>query len=331
MRRLSALSSRSGSRLAASFALVLAAGLALGAAGCDDKKKSEPAPTPSASVTPTTVSDAATTMAGDAAATADAGMAMGDAGTTDGHMSNCPSAATGATVALKDVEGGIEISITGKDDAAAKEIKARMVKLVESDKNEVDAGVKHDHSGSGHGIYGRCTIVMRNTKLTTADLPNGVKATVLANNKTEVDWLRRETRERDKDAAMAGSAGAGIHKMAHCPSAVEGAKTTVKDSKEGVVVTVTAPPGAADKVKDIRDRAKHTADVAKMGEPPKVEHNSEGKGGGGLGRCPIVVEGDTTVDVKDVDNGSEITVKAKKDVVGLQKEAKLRAGNFGAK
>ena len=84
-------------------------------------------------------------------------------------------------------------------------------------------------------------------------------------------------------------------------------------------------------MKDIRDRAKHTADVAKMAEPPKVEHNSEGKGGGGLGRCPVVVEGDTTVEVKDIDNGSEITVKAKKDVPALQKEAKARAANFGAK
>jgi len=312
--------------------VALVAGLALATAGCDDKKKTEVAPTPSASATTASISDAATAMTGDAmAATADAGMAMGDAGTAAGHMSNCPSAAPGATVALKDVEGGIEISITGKDEAAGKEIKSRMVKLVEADKNEADAGVKHDHSGSGHGVYGRCTIVMRKTKLTTADLPNGVKATVLANSKEEVDWLRRETRERDKDSKTAAAEGAGAHKMAHCPSAVEGATTTVKDSKEGVVVTVTAPAGAADKVKDIRDRAKHAAEVSKMAEPPKVEHNSEGKGGGGLGRCPVVVEGDTTVDVKDIDNGSEISVKAKKDVAGLQKEARLRAGNFGTK
>jgi hypothetical protein len=68
-----------------------------------------------------------------------------------------------------------------------------------------------------------------------------------------------------------------------------------------------------------------------MPEPPKVEHTSEGKGGGGIGRCPVVVEGDTTVDVKDIDNGVEITVKAKKDVPALQKEAKARAANFTAK
>ena len=316
--------------LASPVLIVSALALSVAMAGCDDKKKTEPAPTPSATASATT---AATAMATDAmAATAEAGTAAAaDAGTADGHMANCPTAAPGVTVALKDVEGGIEVSITGKDEAAAKEIKARMAKLVEADKHEADAGVKHDHSGSGRGAYGRCTIVMRNTKLTTTDIPNGVKATVLASNKTEVDFVRRETRERDKESGMAASAGAGIHKMAHCPSAVEGAKTVVKDSKEGVIVTVTAPPGAADKVKDIRDRAKHTADVSKMAEPPKVEHTSEGKGGGGLGRCPVVVEGNTTVEVKDIDNGSEITVKAKKDVPALQKEAKERAANFGAK
>lgn len=313
-------------RLACCFAVLAA----VSSVGCDEKKKTEPAPTPSATTTTATVADAAAT-ASDAAAATDAATAASDAGKHDAHMANCPSATPGATVALKDVEGGIEITITGKDEAASKDIKARMVKLVESHKNEADAGVKHDHAGGGGGAYGRCTIVMRNTKLETADIPNGVKATVKANNKTEVDWLRRETRERDTEAKMPAAEGAGVHKMAHCPSAVEGAKTVVKDSKEGVIVTVTAPAAATDKVKDIRERAKHTAEVAKMAEPPKVEHNSEGKGGGGLGRCPVVVEGDTTVDVKDIDNGVEISVKAKKDVAALQKEAKLRAGNFGAK
>lgn len=309
--------------------LVLALSLAC-VAGCDDKKK-DTTTTPAAAdaTVVSTTTDAATTAMADAGAGAtDAATAMTDGGKHDAHMANCPTAAPGATVALKDIEGGIEISITGKDDAATKEIKARMAKLVEADRNEVEAGVKHDHAGSGGGVYGRCTIVMRNTKLETTDLANGVKATVKAKDKSEVDWVRRETRDRDKEAKSPSAEGAGAHKMAHCPSAVEGAKTAVKDSKEGVVVTVT---GTGDHVKEIRDRAKHTAEVAKMAEPPKVEHTSEGKGGGGLGRCPVVVEGDTTVDVKDIDNGVEITVKAKKDVAALQKEAKARAANFGAK
>ena len=43
--------------------------------------------------------------------------------------------------------------------------------------------------------------------LETADLANGVKVTVKALNKAEVDWVRRETRDRDKEASAPGSAG----------------------------------------------------------------------------------------------------------------------------
>jgi len=310
-------------------ALVLA--LATSAlAGCEDKTKSNPAPTPSAAATaaPSTTPSASAAASASASAAPTGSAVAGDAGAKGHNMANCPTAAPGATVALKDVEGGIEIAVTGKDEAVTKEIRARMAKLVEADKNEADAGVKHDHSGGGGGLYGRCTIVMRNTKLETAELPTGVKATVKAKDKSEVEWLRRETRDRDKEARSPDADGAGTHRMAHCPSAVEGAKTQVKDVKEGVVVTVT---GSGDKVKEIRDRAKHAAEVSKLTDPPKVVHNSEGKGGGGLGRCPVVVEGDTTVEVKDIESGVELTVKAKKDVPALQKEAKARAANFASK
>lgn len=313
--------------------LVPAVALVFLVAACDDKSKQSTPQAPSASATAATTAAASASAAASAAPSASAepaASAAADAGDAKAaaHMANCPTAAPGATVALKDVEGGIEVSITGKDEASGKDIKARMAKLVEADKNEAEAGVKHDHSGGGGGLYGRCTIVMRNTKLETADIANGVKATVKAKDKSEVDWLRRETRDRDKESKAPGADMAGSHRMAHCPSAVPGAKTAVKDTKEGVVVTVT---GTGDGVREIRDRAKHAANVAKLPEPPKPEHTSEGKGGGGLGRCPVVVEGDTTVDVKDIEGGAEITVKAKKDVAALQKEAKARAANFGAK
>ena len=295
------------------------------AAACDDKPTTPSAPVPSATTAPITAMPTATAETPPMATAAPTPAPVEPP--RESRMANCPSAVPGAIVAMKDVEGGVEVSITGKDDASAKEIKTRMAKLVEADKNQNASG-KHDHAGSGGG-RGHCTIViMRKTKIETADLPNGIKATVKATEKSEVEWLRKETRERDKEAKMGGIENAGTKHMAHCPSAVPGAKTAVKDAKEGVVVTVT---GSGEAVKDIRDRAKHTAAVAKMADPPKVEHNSEGKGGGGLGKCPVIVEGDTTVEVKDVENGSEITVKAKKDVATLQKEAKLRAASFGAK
>jgi hypothetical protein len=241
-------------------------------------------------------------------------------------MAHCPSAVPGATVTIKDIEGGVEVSVVGKDEAAGKDIRERMAKLVASAKSDADSGVHHTGHGEGGGRTGHCTIVMKNTKVDSTDVPNGIKAKVLAKDKAEVDWVRRETRDRDKDSHSPG--GVGEHKMAHCPAAVEGAKVAVKDDKEGVVVTVTGP---ADKVADIRARAKHIADVAAKPDPKKPEHTGEGTGGGQTGKCPIDPEGDDTVTIKDVEGGIEATVKTKKDVAALQKETRARAGNFGAK
>jgi len=296
-------------------------------AGCPEKKQ-EAAPTgtaaSSASAAPVASASAAPSASASAAPVASA---AADAGARH-DMSHCPTAVPDAIVAIKDVEGGVELTITGKNETAGMEIRDRMDKLAAAAKNAADAGVKHTGKGEGHGMYGRCTVVMKNTKLEVGNAPNGIKVTVKALDKGEVDWLRRETRDRDKEAKAPGGEGAGTQRMAHCPSAVEGAKTVVKDGKDAVVVTVTGP---ADKVAEIRDRAKHVAEVAKMPEAKKVEHTGKGTGGGGLGRCPIVVEGDTTVDVKDVEGGVEATVKSKKDFTALVKETKERAANFPAK
>lgn len=288
--------------------------------GCDSCEKKPESGSADSSVT-VTVTDAGAKTTADAEAD---GGAAADAGAKHA-MTNCPTSVPGSTVLIEDVEGGVAVSVTGKDDAAVNDIRDRAKKLAAADRTSVDGGPKHDHSGSGGGTTGRCTIIMRNTDLAVADIPKGSKITVKAKDKSEVDWVRRETKDRDKEARAAGADGAGAQRMVHCPSAVEGAKTTVKDAKDGVVVTVTGPK---DKVDEIRSRAKHTADVAKKTDATKIEHTGGGTGGGGLARCPIVVQGDTTVDVKDVDGGVEVTVATKKDVAALQKEAKTRAEAF---
>jgi TusA-related sulfurtransferase len=243
-------------------------------------------------------------------------------------MGNCPTALPGATTAIADVDGGVEVTVTGPDPATGTQIRERMQKLAEAARSDADGGHVHNHSGSGGGRMGRCTIVIRNTTLATADVPNGTKITVQPKDKKELDWLRRETRDRDREAKAAGSEGAGVQRMAHCPSAVDGAKTAVKDAKDGVIVTVTATD--ASKVTEIRQRAQHTAEVAKKGDVARPKHSGDGTGGGGLGRCPIVVEGETTVTVKDVEGGAEIAVSTKKDPSELQKETRTRAENFAA-
>ena len=110
--------------------------------------------------------------------------------------------------------------------------------------------------------------------------------------------------------------------MQHCPTAVPGAKTEIKDNKDSVDITVTSTD--ASKTEEIRKRAKHVADASKQ-NPTSVAHNGEGHGGGGLGLCEVVLK-DTTVTAEDVDGGSKITVKPTRpvDLDWLKKETRAR-------
>ncbi|MDB4966989.1 MAG: hypothetical protein JWN44_2678 [Myxococcales bacterium] len=129
--------------------------------------------------------------------------------------------------------------------------------------------------------------------------------------------------------AKEAAATVGGGHMQHCPSSVAGAKTEIKDSKDGIEITVTSTDAA--KTEDIRKRAKHMVDSAKS-DPTAVVHNGEGHGGGGLGLCEVVLK-DTTVTSEDVDGGSKITVKPTKavDLEWLKKETRSRhAANSGA-
>jgi hypothetical protein len=118
--------------------------------------------------------------------------------------------------------------------------------------------------------------------------------------------------------------------MQHCPTAVAGAKTEIKDGKDAVEILVTSSDAA--KTEEIRKRAKHMVTAAKA-EPTSVVHNGEGHGGGGLGVCEVVLK-DTNVTADDVDGGAKITVKPVKpvDLEWLKKETHTRhMANMGGK
>jgi TusA-related sulfurtransferase len=247
-------------------------------------------------------------------------------------MAHCPDAVQGAKTAIADVPGGVQLTITATDTAAMTDIRARTQALLDAQKNQ-GATIHHTGTGEGGGLLGRCPIVLKDTTIVAANVDQGSKVTVTAKDPAELDWLRRETRDREEDLEAAGSpAGAG--KMSHCPSAVDGATTTLKNMADGVRVTVTAKDDTA--VKAIRDRSKHLEEIAdSMADAGPdaaaaiASHTGEGGGGGGIGRCPVVVR-DTSIKVKDVTGGSQIDVKAKSTagVVPLQKEATERAAKF---
>jgi hypothetical protein len=298
--------------------LALLAPLALAVfAGCEDKK--QPTPTPSAAPSATAVSAPSSTM----------GAAMSGAPAASvapsGNMAHCPTAVEGSTATFTDVEGGVAVLVVSTDQKAIADIRARTSALVEAAKQQ-DPAKQHTGTGGGKGTFGHCTIIMHDTTLDVSDAPGGSKIVVKAKDPKEVDWLRRETRERYLNAHAEGGKGMGANRMVHCPSAVAGAVTKVADTKDGVLVTVTAKD--ADGAKEIRARAAHLAQASKL-DAGKPEHKGDGHGGGGLGRCPVVLQ-DAIVEAKDVEGGSAITVKAeKKDgVAALQKEAKERAAAF---
>jgi TusA-related sulfurtransferase len=247
-------------------------------------------------------------------------------------MAHCPNAVQGAKTAIADAPGGVALTITATDAAAMADIRARTQALLDAQKNQGPT-VHHTGTGEGGGLLGRCPIVLKDTTIVVENVDQGSKVTVTAKDPAELDWLRRETRDRAEDLEAAGSP-AGSGKMSHCPSAVEGATTTLKNMADGVRVTVTAKDDTA--VKAIRDRSKHLAEIADSMADAGADaaaaiasHTGEGGGGGGIGRCPVVVR-DTTIKVKDVTGGSQIDVKAKSAaaVAPLQKEATERAAKF---
>ena len=164
------------------------------------------------------------------------------------------------------------------------------------------------------------------TKVVVAEAPGGTKFTIEPTDDKELDWLRREVRERQSKLAEPGGDQAGARKMANCPSAVPGAVTKVEEKGDAVLVTITAKDAAA--TTDVRERAKKLDEAAVKAASDK--HDGMG-GGAGTGRCPVVLE-ETTLASKEVPGGIEVTVKPKKpaDLAKLSKESKDRAERFVA-
>lgn len=294
---------------------IMAAVVFAAALGCEDPPA---APPPAMSAKPTTMASAAPSAMASAKPTASA---KADADADKGKMANCPNAVAGAKTEIKDTKDGVEIMVTAKDEAVTKEIRERSKHAMEAAKKEA-ASVKHTGEGTGGGALGRCPVVLKNTTVEVADMEGGSKITVKPKDAKEADWLRRETKERNSELATPGTLDAGQGKMAHCPSAVEGSKTEIKETKDAVEVTVTAKDAAM--VKDIQTRGKYLVEAAKN-DPTDVKHSGDGKGGGGFGRCPVVVK-DTTVEMKETASGAMFTVKPKKaaDLDWLKKESKER-------
>ena len=94
------------------------------------------------------------------------------------------------------------------------------------------------------------------------------------------------------------------NKMAHCPSAVPGAKTDVIEDNGKVVITVTAEGEA--RVVEIQKRAEHL-DKVETAPEAEIKHTGMGTGGGRSGRCPVVMT-DVTLEIAKQKDGVKITM-----------------------
>jgi hypothetical protein len=121
----------------------------------------------------------------------------------------------------------------------------------------------------------------------------------------------------------------GVNNMMHCPSAVEGSKTTITKGKDAVVVEIS---GEGDEMlSEIRSRAKHLTDV-QAAPDSKVEHTGKGTGGSTAGVCPVVTK-DTTIEVAEAAAGVTVTMKptAPLTVDALEADAQKRLTDLTAK
>jgi hypothetical protein len=117
--------------------------------------------------------------------------------------------------------------------------------------------------------------------------------------------------------------------MMQCPSAAPGAVTTVKTSKEGVELLVTAPTDWGRR--EVRRRAQQQQAMASQPARGHEEHTGQGTGSGLYGFCPGMMQG-TKLTATDTDDGVRIVVVAgrRDQVAELQRTTRARAARLAA-
>lgn len=246
----------------------------------------------------------ATAPAGEGTLTA-ANVPAGPAAAQAERMPRCPNVVPGAATVVAEVPDGVELRITAEGDGQ-NEIRQRANALASA---ADDTRGKHQANGAVNARFGRCPVVMRNTKLETREIPGGVAIVVKPSNASELAWLRREVEVRSAQLAAPKPFGPGLLKA--CPNAVPGSETVVVDKPYGADVRVIAP--TAEGTRAIRDRARDVATRA----PARDD------------RCPVAI-GDATLSSTEMHGGVAIAVKAKRpeDVAAVRREVRERARSF---
>ena len=123
-------------------------------------------------------------------------------------MANCPSAAPGATTAVKADKTSVTLTITAKDKAGIAEIQKRAKKLSSLD-TSADADVKHTGEGTGGGQLGKCPVVMTDVTLKVKDSKTGTAITMTPKDKAKLADLATMAKDRVESMPAMDAAGGG--------------------------------------------------------------------------------------------------------------------------
>ena len=204
----------------------------------------------------------------------------------------CPSALGDTHTDVQDVDDGVIVDVTANDAASADAIRARANGLLSAVKDAEHS----DFAAAKRGGLAYCPVVVEDTHISTAVIDRGVRF-VVTTNPSEVTWLRHETRARFAELRVPTVPSSPA--LAHCPSALPSALTSVRDGEGTVVVTVVSRD--ADVADAIRGRAWHIAEASK--NVGAIDDDASGSP-----QCPIFAEG-TSVDATEIPGGSEITIR----------------------
>ncbi len=234
----------------------------------------------------------------------------GEAAQAD-RMPHCPSVVPGATTVVSEVPDGVALRITASGDGpqaagGVEEIRKRANYL--STHADETRG-KHRSNGGGGGQFGRCPVVMRNTRLEVREIPGGATIVVRPSDPAELAWLRRESEQRSAQLSSPQPFGKGL--MATCPNAVANAETRVADAPHGVEMSITG--STEDEVRQIKERAKMFA----------------ARGAPGETRCAAAAPS-SMVFVDEMPNGVRLTIKAKnpRDVPAIRETVRERLQSY---
>jgi hypothetical protein len=112
------------------------------------------------------------------------------------HMANCPSAVSGASTKVVDLEDGVELTVTAREQWAQQKIRRRAQTQGEAAWQPERRSIEHTGLGTGSGRFGFCPGMLEATTVDAELLPDGARITVHADRPSQVARLKRTTHHR---------------------------------------------------------------------------------------------------------------------------------------